>query len=415
MVFPILNGNAQVGIGNTSPSSDALLDVGTNTSTAGLRLPRVALTATNNASPLSAHVQGMTVYNTATNGTGSTAITPGFYYNDGSGWIRLANNDDWKLLGNAGTNSATNFIGTTDAQDLVLKSNNVEGTRITSAETVVNENGSAYNFRVESNNLTHLIFADATNDVVGIGTSTPSTSGGVAIDRLAVEGTGTTTGTNFTPVGQFYNTGDGAALGVINNSATNSNNALETGTNGTGYAIRALHLPTSGSGVGVYGLSNSSDANGVIGSIPTTGSWLGFGGLFLGGLGYFDGLYNLSDARAKKDISVIDSKIALEKILSIKGYTYRYDTQKFNKNSSPDNKTYYGFMAQNVKKHLPYAVVKKRVPFRNKHIDINSVNENNYSEKKLNVVDYTALIPVLVEAIKEQQKLIVKLEKKINL
>jgi len=33
---------------------------------------------------------------------------------------------DWKLTGNAGTNAGTNFVGTTDAQDLVLKTNGVE-------------------------------------------------------------------------------------------------------------------------------------------------------------------------------------------------------------------------------------------------------------------------------------------------
>jgi hypothetical protein len=37
--------------------------------------------------------------------------------------------DAWKLLGNAGTTAGTNFLGTTDAQDLVFKTNNVEHVR----------------------------------------------------------------------------------------------------------------------------------------------------------------------------------------------------------------------------------------------------------------------------------------------
>ncbi|MGI0134193.1 MAG: hypothetical protein ACREBW_04465, partial [Candidatus Micrarchaeaceae archaeon] len=37
----------------------------------------------------------------------------------------------WGLSGNAGTNSATNFAGTTDAQDFVLKANHTEQLRIT--------------------------------------------------------------------------------------------------------------------------------------------------------------------------------------------------------------------------------------------------------------------------------------------
>ncbi|MBZ4252020.1 hypothetical protein LAJ57_14050, partial [Streptococcus pneumoniae] len=32
----------------------------------------------------------------------------------------------WQLTGNAGTTAGTNFIGTTDAQDLVIKRNSVE-------------------------------------------------------------------------------------------------------------------------------------------------------------------------------------------------------------------------------------------------------------------------------------------------
>ncbi|MBC7694530.1 MAG: tail fiber protein, partial [Burkholderiales bacterium] len=36
----------------------------------------------------------------------------------------------WQLLGNAGTTAGTNFLGTTDVQDLVFKTNNVERARI---------------------------------------------------------------------------------------------------------------------------------------------------------------------------------------------------------------------------------------------------------------------------------------------
>lgn len=35
-------------------------------------------------------------------------------------------NDDWKLLGNSGTNPSTNFLGTTDNQRLVFRTNNTE-------------------------------------------------------------------------------------------------------------------------------------------------------------------------------------------------------------------------------------------------------------------------------------------------
>ncbi|MFA5670722.1 MAG: hypothetical protein WC967_15915, partial [Balneolaceae bacterium] len=39
----------------------------------------------------------------------------------------------WETIGNTGTNSTTNFIGTTDAQDWVMRTNNIERSRITQA------------------------------------------------------------------------------------------------------------------------------------------------------------------------------------------------------------------------------------------------------------------------------------------
>jgi hypothetical protein len=48
----------------------------------------------------------------------------GFYFYTGSGWVQLAvTTNVWSVNGNAGTNPFTNFIGTTDNQPLVFKSN----------------------------------------------------------------------------------------------------------------------------------------------------------------------------------------------------------------------------------------------------------------------------------------------------
>lgn len=76
--------SAQVGIGTTSPNADALLDIDATTTVGGLLLPRVTLTSTASFAPLSAHVQGMSVYNTATIGD----VTPGHYINNGVSWVR---------------------------------------------------------------------------------------------------------------------------------------------------------------------------------------------------------------------------------------------------------------------------------------------------------------------------------------
>lgn len=94
----VLQSQAQVTIGShNSPDEDALLDLkegADGSSSKGMLFPRVALTSTDKADPMTAHVKGMVVYNTATTAyaTGtdmSTRVSPGLYYNDGSKWERL--------------------------------------------------------------------------------------------------------------------------------------------------------------------------------------------------------------------------------------------------------------------------------------------------------------------------------------
>jgi len=55
-----------------------------------------------------------------------------FYWINGTGYgyILPANDNDWQLDGNAGTTAGTNFIGTTDSVDLVMKANSKERIRI---------------------------------------------------------------------------------------------------------------------------------------------------------------------------------------------------------------------------------------------------------------------------------------------
>ena len=77
---------AQIGIGTTSPNADALMEL--SSSDKGLLIPRLALTNSTNPSPLSTHVVGMTIYNTATTGD----VIPGIYYNNGSAWISVNSN-----------------------------------------------------------------------------------------------------------------------------------------------------------------------------------------------------------------------------------------------------------------------------------------------------------------------------------
>lgn len=61
-----LSASAQVGIGTNSPNASAQLDV--TSTNKGFLPPRVALTATNSAGPITSPAAGLLVYNTATAG-----------------------------------------------------------------------------------------------------------------------------------------------------------------------------------------------------------------------------------------------------------------------------------------------------------------------------------------------------------
>ncbi|MDR1951218.1 MAG: hypothetical protein LBP96_03195 [Bacteroidales bacterium] len=97
LLFMIQNATsiqAQIRLGgSTAPNQNAILDLNTGDTvngSKGLLLPRVALVSCAHASPLTEHVRGMCVYNTAT----ANDVLPGMYYNDGTKWIRGEGNSE---------------------------------------------------------------------------------------------------------------------------------------------------------------------------------------------------------------------------------------------------------------------------------------------------------------------------------
>lgn len=78
------------------PNNNAILEL--ESTQRGFLLPRLPLLATDNPAPLTAHIAGMTVYNTATAGTAPSNVSPGWYYNDGSRWVRLAATNNGQAL-----------------------------------------------------------------------------------------------------------------------------------------------------------------------------------------------------------------------------------------------------------------------------------------------------------------------------
>ncbi|MFK5971969.1 MAG: hypothetical protein QM485_01695 [Flavobacteriaceae bacterium] len=78
--------------------------------------------STTDMNAISNPIQGSLLYNTSEKSV--------FQYN-GSTWEAVGKApNSWSKTGNTGTSSSTNFIGTTDAQDFVLRSNNIEKLRL---------------------------------------------------------------------------------------------------------------------------------------------------------------------------------------------------------------------------------------------------------------------------------------------
>ena len=124
-----------VGIGTATPDASAKLEV--DDANRGVLINRVSLVnVTDGTTPVAGPATGLLVFNTNAGVTGGSG--QGFYYWDGTQWVRLSTgqSDDWTLLGNAGTNPTTNFIGTTDAQDFVVRTNNTERMRVESGGDV---------------------------------------------------------------------------------------------------------------------------------------------------------------------------------------------------------------------------------------------------------------------------------------
>jgi hypothetical protein len=103
-----LSGKAQTGIGTTTPDASAKLDV--SATNKGFLPPRIALTATNAASPVTSPAVGLLVYNTSTAGTAPNNVAPGYYFWNGSAWVAILGNiTTSSISGNGTTTTLTNF------------------------------------------------------------------------------------------------------------------------------------------------------------------------------------------------------------------------------------------------------------------------------------------------------------------
>ena len=306
---PVGTGDGRMGLGTPTPDRSAILDL--TSSTTGFLMPRMT-TAQRDAIPSPA--PGLAIFNTDENE---------FQFNGGTGipsWVPILDSSNagsiaWGLMGNAGLNPAINFLGTTDNQPLIFRTNNAEVLRLTPGgnvgvgstaptfrlETAGDVGPSAnatwslgsdsrrwkdlwvsgaslhigdpgndaiigYNTAASPNELTFDANADATPEVVmeedgdvGIGILTPTAqlhvveTGGFTQNVIE----GTTNGMGTAVVGTT--TGGGNAGRFEINNAPSSADALVAATDGTGDAV--FGEATGNGTAGRFEINNASNSS----------------------------------------------------------------------------------------------------------------------------------------------------------
>jgi hypothetical protein len=266
------------------------------------------------------------------------------------------------------TPSSTNFAIVSNGASTYLNATNDAGMTI--------DNGSKGIFLVSSGN-------------VGIGTSSPTNTGGYA--TLTIGGNSTTKGqltfnSSTTPIGYLYNDATNMNIGSENALifATNSTavermritsggvlcvgttsgftSGLVCSDGGTSYVPFAAKVGTTSNATQIF----FSNPNGAVGSITTSGSLTS---------------YNVtSDYRLKQDLKDFN---ALDLVSAIKTYDYEWKS---------DKTRMYGVIAHELQEVLPYVV------------------QGEKDAEMMQSVDYSKIVPILVKAIQEQQAQIEELK-----
>jgi hypothetical protein len=124
--------------------------------------------------------------------------------------------------------------------------------------------------------------------------------------------------------------------------------------------------------------------------------------------GYYDIIAYASDRRLKHNVKPIEN--ALSKVTSLVGMTYEWNSIGNEYGWTPSKEREAGVFAQDVQAVLPEAV--KLAPFDQGHDE----HGNMFSKSGENflTVKYEKIVPLLIEAIKEQQQQIEDLKNQIN-
>ncbi|HQF29137.1 MAG TPA: tail fiber domain-containing protein [Bacteroidia bacterium] len=300
-------------------------------------------------------------------------------------------NAQWGLTGNAGTNPATNFLGTTDNKALKIKTNNVVRMTFTGAGKIGIGNSapiSRLDILGSSTALEPVVnivgkYSGAV-DVVGLSaSSTPSDTNGIG-----VQGRGNYTGVD--GYGNFIGVSGEGVLGTYGYSDVTGTSLDPTGATGVAAGGNV--------GNGVFGYSTNATQNiaiwGIASDTSTATSPVDFAGYFQGNMLAWR-YYTPSDSRLKTNIQPLGN--VLSKVAKLQTANYNFKTAEYPNLYLPtDLQT--GFMAANIQEQFPNLVSDVHLPSK---VDKNGKLISQ--EADIKVVNYMGMVPVLTAAIQEQQ------------
>jgi trimeric autotransporter adhesin len=394
---------AQVGINTTTPAAQLEIkstNQATPANTDGLLIPKIdTFPATN---PTVAQ-QGMMVNLTIATIFAGNPKPAGFYYwdNTTTNWIPFAGTSTtgWTTTGNAGTNPTTNFIGTTDNNDLVFKRNNINAGILGSSNTAFGVISLLSNTTGAGNTANG--FASLYSNTTGEG----NIANGIYSLYLNTSGDYNTACGSYS---LFANEtgGNNTAIGyksLLNNSSGIRNCAI--GSN----ALKINTIGNFNTAIGGYAdfTSNNLSNSVVIGDAAsvTASNQIRMGDGSVSSIGGFANWTNVSDKRFKKDIQPNVPGLAF--IKKLQPVTYHLDMdaiagllktpdslRKKDSEALKGKMLQTGFIAQEVE-----AAAKEL------HYDFSGVdapkNDNDFYGLR-----YAEFVVPLVKAVQEQQEII---------
>lgn len=296
-----------------------------------------------------------------------------------TGWLTTGNNNI----------TTSNFLGTTNSQPLIIKTNNIERIRFMangnigigtkspesklhvfkgSAGTVTGYPDAPLIVESSNHSYINLLAPDANETGFLFGKPESNISGGIIYNNF------------LTPKGLQFRTN-----GNITNMVLTANGQLGIGTNAPDpYTLKVSHI--------AYGLDieyrNTGD-NWEMSVFGDLGLWSN--GFMKGNFSSIDGSYSaISDERMKTNIQ--DMTSVLTKIKALHPVTYQF---KNNNNQT----LYHGFIAQQVQKILPDLVTHTIIKERN--LDLYSLN-------------YSGFGVIAIKGIQELQEIIEEQQKELN-